>query len=58
MELSEIIAQLFTNVVSVFSSIFTAANITVGGVVITFPIFVAAGIITYLISTIIGGDDD
>lgn len=58
MELTEIITQMFTNVVSVFSSLFNAANITVGGVALTFPIFVAATIITYLISVIIGGDDD
>lgn len=58
MELSEIITNIISNVVSVLTTVFSALDIRIGGISLTLPIFIALSILFYIVSTLIGGDDE
>lgn len=60
MELADLVTSIFTPVFQAFSTIFLAADLHIGGILITFPVFVAASILVIVVSTILGGggDDD
>lgn len=60
MELTDLVTSIFTPVIQAFSMIFIAADLHIGGVLITFPVFIAMSILVIIVSTILGGggDDD